>query len=170
MNNKVVKNSIRFVALLILQLFVFNYITIDFFEGIVFYPYIIFILMLPISTNRVVMLFASFFFGLIIDVFANTGGAHATACLVLAYVRPVILVSSFGISYENQTLKFNEVDFKELLIYVLVSTLIHHLVLHNLEVFNLNHILFILKQSVLSTLFTSVGVLIYFGLNQTRHI
>lgn len=170
MNNKVVKNSIRFVVLLILQLFVFNYITIDFFEGIVFYPYIIFILMLPISANRVVMLLASFFFGLIIDVFANTGGAHATACLVLAYVRPVILVSSFGISYENQTLKFNEVDFKELLIYVLVSTLIHHLVLHNLEVFNLNHILFILKQSVLSTLFTSVGVLIYFGLNQTRHI
>lgn len=170
MNSKVVRNSIRFVVLLLLQLLVFNYITIDFFEGVVFYPYIIFVLMLPISTNRLVMLLISFIFGFLLDIFANTGGAHATACLVLAYVRPVILVSSFGISYENQTLKFNEVDFKELLIYVLVSTLIHHLALHSLEVFNTGHILFILKQSLLSTLFTSVGVLIYFGLNQTRDI
>jgi hypothetical protein len=42
------------------------------------------------------------------DIFLNSGGTHATACLVLAYVRPSIFKFSFG-SYEYQTIKLNDV-------------------------------------------------------------
>lgn len=170
MNSTLVSNSIRFVVFILLQVLIFNYITIDFLGGVVFYPCLAFILMLPINTNRIVMLTVSFVFGLLLDVFVNTGGAHATACLVLAYFRPFILVASFGISYEHQTLKFNDVHLKEIIIYVFLSCVLHHLVLFVLEVFNFSQILFILKQTFFSTVFTSVSVLIYFGLTQSKKI
>ncbi len=170
MNNIFVINSARFVVFILLQVFVFNYVSLGFLGGAICYPCIIFVLMLPMHTNRLVLLTISFVFGLLLDMFGNTGGAQAAACLVLAYARPLILVSSFGISYEHQNLKFNDVDLKEIIIYVLLSCLLYHLVLFSLEVFNFSHFLFILKQSLFSTVFTSVSVLIYFGLTQSKKI
>jgi len=170
MNSSIIVNSIRFLVFALLQVLVFNYISIDFLAGAVCYPCVVFILMLPINTNRIFLLTISFIFGLLLDVFENTGGAHATACLLLAYLRPSILVVSFGISYEHQTLKFNDVDLKEIIIYVLLSCLLHHIVLFSLEVFSFSQISFILKQTFFSTVFTSVVVLIYFGLTQSKKI
>jgi hypothetical protein len=42
------------------------------------------------------------------DVFSNSGGVHA-ACVTLAYFRPYIFKFAFGISYEYQTIKLNDV-------------------------------------------------------------
>lgn len=170
MNNTFVVNSARFVVFILLQVFVFNYVSLGFLGGAICYPCIIFILMLPMHTNRIVLITISFTFGLLLDMFGNTGGAQAAACLVLAYARPLILVSSFGVSYEHQNLKFNDVDLKEIFIYVLVSCLVYHLILFSLEVFNFSHFFFILKQSLFSAVFTSVSVLIYFGLTQSKKI
>jgi len=134
------------------------------------YPYIIFILLLPMHTNRLMLLTLSFVFGLILDAFGNSGGAHTAACLVLAYVRPLLLISSFGVSYEHQNLKFNDVDLKGVIIYVVIGCLLHHSVLFWLEVFNASHFLFILKQTLLSTVFTSICVLLYFGITQNKKV
>jgi len=134
------------------------------------YPYVIFILLLPMHTNRIALLTLSFVFGLLLDMFGNSGGAHTAACLVLAYVRPFILVSSFGISYEHQNLKFNDVDLKGVIVYVAVGCLLHHTTLFWLEVFNISHFLFIIKQTILSTVFTSVCVLLFFGLTQNKKV
>jgi hypothetical protein len=52
------------------------------------------------------------------DIFLNSGGTHATACLVLAYVRPSIFKFSFGISYEYQTIKLNDVLTLSVFLYI----------------------------------------------------
>ncbi len=166
MNNNFVGNSVRFILLILLQVLVFNHMPLGFLGNINAFPYVIFVLLLPIKLDRLALLTISFVFGLILDMFENTGGVNAAACLVLAYVRPLLLVSSFGITYENQSLKFADVNFKEMFIYVLVGTLLHHIVLFSLEVFNISHVVFILKQIALSTLFTSVCVLLFFGLTK----
>jgi rod shape-determining protein MreD len=72
-------------------------------------PYILFIILYPVNGNRSGLILASFALGLMMDIFLNSGGTHATACLVLAYVRPSIFKFSFGISYEYQTIKLNDV-------------------------------------------------------------
>ena len=59
--------------------------------------------------NKSGLVVASFILGLIMDMFSNSGGIHATACLVLAYFRPAIFKFAFGLSYEYQTVKLNDV-------------------------------------------------------------
>ena len=71
-------------------------------------PYILFIILYPVNSNRATLLLSSFFLGLIMDLFSNSGGIHATACLVLAYYRPYLFKFAFGVSYEYQTVKLNE--------------------------------------------------------------
>lgn len=53
--------------------------------------YIMFILMLPVNINKVLLLFIAFLTGLTIDIFSGTPGMHASACLVLAFIRPGFL-------------------------------------------------------------------------------
>ena len=46
--------------------------------------------------NKYILIVADWIFlGLIMDLFTNTGGAHAVACTVIAYLRPFFL-SSLG--------------------------------------------------------------------------
>jgi hypothetical protein len=53
--------------------------------------YIYGILMLPITTPRVVLLLAGFGTGMLMDMFTNTGGLHTSACLLLAFFQPLVL-------------------------------------------------------------------------------
>jgi len=170
MNSNLLGNTLRFVVLLLLQVLVFNNILLEFLGNVSPYPYIIFILLLPIQANKISLLTISFVFGLLLDMFGNSGGSHAGACLVLAFVRPFLLVSSFGISYEHQNLKFNDVGLRGVIVYVVIGCVLHHSGLFWLEVFNTSHFLFILKQTLLSTVFTSICVLLYFGLTQNKKV
>jgi hypothetical protein len=118
------------------------------------FPYILFIILYPVNGNKSGLLIASFFLGLIMDMFSNSGGIHTTACLVLAYFRPFIFKFSFGLSYEYQTVKLNDVLTPERFSFILLSVLIHHLILFILEAFQFSFILDILLRTLLSTLFT----------------
>ena len=103
---------------------------------------------------------ASFFLGLIMDMFWNSGGVHAAACLILAYFRPSIFKFSFGLSYEYQTVKLNDSLTPERFSFILIAVIIHHFTLFILEIFKLSSILDILVRTVLSTLFTIITSII----------
>jgi hypothetical protein len=94
------------------------------------------------------------------DIFLNSGGTHATACLVLAYVRPSIFKFSFGISYEYQTIKLNDVLTPERFSFILLSVVIHHLILFLLEAFQISFFLDILIRALLSAVFTIISCII----------
>jgi len=120
------------------------------------YPYILFIILYPVNGNKTVLVVASFLLGLIIDMFNNSGGAHATACLVLAYFRPSLFKFAFGLSYEYQTIKLNDVLTPERFTFILLAILIHHLTLFLLETFQLTYILDTLTRTLLSTVFSII--------------
>jgi rod shape-determining protein MreD len=107
MTNTLFLNIFRFITLLAIQIVAFN--NINFLGFISPFPYILFIILYPVNGNKSGLLLASFFLGLLLDIFSNSGGIHTTACLTLAYFRPVIFKFSFGVSYEYQTIKLNEV-------------------------------------------------------------
>ena len=154
MNSSVLINIFRFILLLLLQVVIFN--RIDLFGFVNPYPYILFILLYPVNGNKAGLLVSSFFLGLILDMFLNSGGSHAVACVTLAYLRPTFFKFSFGVSYEYQTVKINDRLSPERFSFILISVVTHHLILYLLEVFRFSLILDVLLRTLLTTLFTLI--------------
>ncbi len=161
MNSAFLSNIARFILLLATQITIFN--NIDFLGYINPFPYILFIILFPVNGNKSILVLSSFFIGIIIDLFCNSGGVHAASCILLAYVRPIIFKFSFGLSYEYQTVRLNDVLTTERFSFILISVIIHHFSLFLLEVFQLNFLWDILLRTLVSTIFTTIIciVLIY---------
>lgn len=152
MNSIATTHIIRFIVLVLIQALVLN--NINFLGFINPYIYILFIILYPIKNNRLLFIFLSFLLGLTVDLFLDSGGVHAAACVTIAYARPVILKSVFGAIYDHQTIKFSSTEFGQRITYFSIITLIHHLILFSLEIFNTSKIILILKKSLFSSIFT----------------
>lgn len=161
MNSAVLINSFRFILLLTAQILLFN--RIDFLGYVNPFPYLLFIILFPVNGNKSALIISSFFLGLIIDMFGNSGGVHATSCLILAYLRPYLFKFSFGLSYEYQNVKLNDVLTPERFTFILLAVVIHHFSLFLLEIFQLQLLWDVIIRTLLSGLFTIVTcvILIY---------
>ncbi|MGB5417587.1 rod shape-determining protein MreD [Algibacter sp.] len=158
MNSIFSVHTIRFIALVFVQVLILNHINL--LGYINPYLYILFIALFPVKNNRIVLIFLSFLLGITIDMFLDTGGIHAGACVFIAYIRPVILKSSFGMIYEHQTIRFSSVEFGSKLTYFSLLTVIHHFVLFSLEIFSISKILLILQKTLFSSIFTILLIVI----------
>ncbi|HPF97617.1 MAG: rod shape-determining protein MreD [Mangrovimonas sp.] len=158
MNSSIALHISRFVLLVLLQVLILNHI--NFLGYINPYAYILFILLFPISNNRQLFILLSFVLGFTIDLFSDSGGIHAAACVTIAYLRPMILKFTFGTSYEHQTLKIGTSEIGPRITYFTIIILIHHFILFTLEVFNTSNILLIAKKSLFSSIFTLIMCLI----------
>jgi hypothetical protein len=69
--------------------------------------YILFIILYPVNGNKSGLIASSFF--IVLDLFSNSGGIHATACLVLAYLRPSLLNLYLIELWIIKTIKLNDV-------------------------------------------------------------
>ena len=167
MNSVAGINIARFILLLLVQVMICNHI--NFLGYINPYIYIIFIFLFPIKEERLVLLLTSFLLGMLVDMFSDSGGVHAAAAVSLAYARPILLKSSFGMLYEHQSIKFRNTDIGSLITYISLGTVIHHLILFSLEIFNISNILLILQKTLFSSIFTiilSVLIIILFSRNR----
>ena len=162
MNNITILNTVRFLVLVFFQVTVFN--NIQFLGYVTPYPYILFILLYPLTTNRNLFLILSFSLGLIIDIFNNSGGVHTTACITLAFVREHLLKMAFGYSYEFHMMRITDKFSSELVTYVVSCVLIHHIVLISLEIFNINFVTEILLRIFTSSVFTVILIFLIIGL------
>ncbi len=167
MNSALFGNIARFILLLVAQILIFN--NMNLFGYINPYPYILFIILYPVNGNKTGLLVASFLLGIVLDMFCNSGGVHALACLLLAYYRPYIFKFSFGLSYEYQTVKLNDVLTPERFSFLLIAVVLHHFTLFLLEIFRITFILEILLKTFLSTLFTLlVSVIIIYIIKPSK--
>ena len=156
-HNEILINSLRFIFLVFLQVLILN--NINFLGYVNPYVYIYFILMFPLDGNKALLIFLSFLLGLSVDIFEDSGGVHAAACVVIAYLRPLALKFSFGVSYEYNTVKIKKADPLERLTYIVVLVLIHHFTLFAMEILSFNHILLLLKSTLFSGIFTILLIL-----------
>jgi len=153
-NSEVLINSVRFVLLVLLQVVLLDHI--NFLGYINPYLYILFILLFPLTGNKSLLIVLSFLLGLCVDIFNDSGGIHAAASVFIAYIRPLVLKFSFGISYEYNTIRISNVPINQRVLYITVMVLLHHLVLFSLEIFSISHILLILKSTLFSGIFSSL--------------
>ncbi|MBL7902615.1 MAG: rod shape-determining protein MreD [Bacteroidia bacterium] len=89
MTIEIIRNSLRFVLLILLQVILVQNINLG--AYIILFPYVLFVLMLPFETNKHLVLFLSFLLGVIIDFFYDSSGIHTSACTLIGFVRPYVL-------------------------------------------------------------------------------
>ena len=155
MLNDIISNTGRFVFLILLQGIILN--DLNLFDGMAIpYLYILFILLLPLETPRWLQLLLGLICGLAIDMFTNTIGIHASACVFLAFIRPIYLDAiAPRDGYEfGQRPCIPDLGFIWFFKYSAVLILLHHTWLFYIEIYSFKGFFTTFLRIFLSTIFT----------------
>lgn len=154
MNVSLIKYILLFVALILLQEFVFDNIQVG--TLLTPYAYILFILILPFSYAPSVVVIISFFLGLAVDFFTTDMlGLHAFACTITGYLRRFVFKMVRPKDDTEQKVTATTIysmGWRPFLIYSSILVLVHHSVLFVLETFKFHNPLYSLLHIVLSSL------------------
>lgn len=160
MNNPVLTQFWRFLALLLAQVLVFKHIQFSGeawrFLHIFIYP--LFTFLLPIRLQNTAVLILSFIMGLMVDWFYDSPGVHACALVFTAYIRPLVL----GIlePYEGYNMSENpgikRFGFGWFSSYISILLSVHLFVYFSVEAFSFVFIFDI----VMNTLVTFIGTFV----------
>ncbi len=135
MNESSIKQTLWFLALVLVQVLVFNHIHVAGYATPFIYIY--FLLMLNLDTKRNTLLLAGFLLGLVIDMFANTPGMNAAATTLLAFLRPWLLSLFVPRDHtDDRRPGVRSMGFGPFLGYVLTAVFVHHTVLLLLDTFS----------------------------------
>ena len=150
--NQIVKNSIRFISLMLIQVLVLNQIEIGFGIQLMVYP--LFIMLLPVDMSISALLLLAFTLGLSIDSMSNTYGLHASSLVVFAYFRPLIFKISAPRDGYDPLLEtnFQTMGYKWFIKTFGTLLLIHHFWFFLLEIFKFNEIVFVFQKTFLSVI------------------
>ena len=124
--------------------------------------YLGFLLFLPLRTPIVLLLLLGFGLGLTMDIFFDTGGLHAAAAVLLAYVRPWVLrLLTPRDGYDSSdTVNIHLMGWQWFSVYLVLLVLLHHLTFFLLELGSFRHFGLTLGKILVSALFTSLVLLI----------
>jgi rod shape-determining protein MreD len=160
MINSIIRYTVIFVLLLLLQVLIFN--NINFGGYINPYVYLMFIMLLPVEIPGWLLIIISFFTGLFIDFFTGTVGMNAGATVAAGFVRPYVLrFISPRDGYEPGTTPSMLIyGLRWFLLYCLFIVSVHHFVLFSLDVFRFTDFFRTLLRIVLSTIFSTSFILL----------
>ncbi|WP_344974465.1 rod shape-determining protein MreD [Compostibacter hankyongensis] len=156
------KNIIRFVLLLLLQVFVLNKVLIH--EFVNPYLYLLFVLLLPFSMPRAALLLCGLLMGLTLDMFMNTPGMHAAACVLIAFLRPFIinlLAPQGGFDLTQKDPSVTTMGWVPFTVYATILVLVHHIAYFALEVYGFSNPLYFVLKTLLSAA-VSLGLILVF--------
>lgn len=151
---------LNFVFLMLIQLPLVYRITL--FNKAFGFFYVGFILLLPTRLSRSYLMLIGFFSGLLVDVFTNTPGIHASACVFVMFVR------NFWLKVINddwqEIMNLNVVSLKKsgFVGYLFPLIFVHHAILFIVENGGLQHF-----GSLFTTIFFSAifSFIIIFAIN-----
>jgi len=144
----------NFFLLFLIQIFFFKFGVF----GVAFcFPYVYFLLFLPMSTPKGLLLFIGFGYGLLVDVFFDSPGLHAAACTLLAYLRPnVISIITPSGGYDEYTpISVHILGLRWIISYSFLLIGAHHFLLFFLEAFTFMNFFLTLMKIAFSTILTS---------------
>lgn len=154
MLNEVIRNIIRFIILISVQVLILNNIELGRFINP--FLYVLFIIILPFETPKWAVILCAFLIGITMDMFSDTGGMHAAACVFMGYLRPGILkLFSPREGYEfgtQPTVQYLGLPW--FLSYAGVLVFAHHLVLFYIEIFRFSEFFPTFLRVIVSSVFT----------------
>jgi rod shape-determining protein MreD len=159
MINNITTNSVRFFVLIVVQVFFLT--NLSTYNITVPFLYILFILKLPIGTPRFLLFSLAFLLGLSVDIFYNSLGLNAGACVAMATAR-ILLLSFFNqekTEDANITPSIKSFGFQKFMLYSIPLVLIHNLYLYNLEYFKWSEVPEASIQALICTCYTLALIL-----------
>ena len=156
------KNIVRFILLIIVQVYVLDKITLH--AMITPYIYLLFIIWMPFKLSKIWQMIIAGLLGFALDSFRHSPGFHASACVMIAYIRPFlinILIPQEGAdtNYEEPSVK-SMGGFFPYLVYAGILTLIHHSCLFLLEALQFSNFWYFIVKTFLSTIITILLIII----------
>jgi len=155
-------NALRFFILFAIQILIINNINVFIFGYSTPYLYLMFFLMLPFDINRTLLLLLGFASGLLIDFSLDCPGVHASASLIMCFVRPFILKSmSPRQGYDiNSQPSIADYGFRWFFRYAATCVAIHHVMLFFNLSFTLDYSFFLLIRALLNIVITLVLIIL----------
>jgi rod shape-determining protein MreD len=160
--SSLVKNIIRFALFILVQVFVLDKIHLH--QMVTPYLYFLFILWLPFNMSRSWLMLTAFALGITLDSFRHNPGFHAAACVLIAYIRPMLI--SILIPQEGADGNYEEPSAKGLggniqyFIYAAVLTLVHHAWLFILEAWQFGNFWYFIVKTLLSTAISLILIIV----------
>ena len=161
MNNLIVRNTLRFLLLMLLQVLVLNQVYLGGFINP--FLYVLFILMLPTNTNRMLLLLLAFLSGFCVDIFSNILGFHTMAATTVAFCRILFAdrILTRGEQIVIETPSIQSTSFQQIAFYFFVLFFIYNFLYFLLEIFSFRDFWDILLSTTLSTLVVWILALLY---------
>lgn len=140
-----------FAAAVLLQVFLFDNLTISIYLNPLIY--IVFIALLPLDTTPVAVLGAGLALGVTMDFAMGAAGINTIATLLIAFLRPTLagMICGRDNVREGGIPSPARLGQRKFITYLVVLTLVHHTVFFALETLSLAHILHLLLRIVIST-------------------
>jgi hypothetical protein len=160
--NNILKNSIRFILFLVIQIIILNEVP-PLHQFITPYLYFTFLLWLPFGTNRLTLTILGFGLGYSLDVFTNTPGLHAAAATLVGYVRPTVLnllLAQETSEEVNKEPSVGTMGWGAFLIYVFLLTFIHHFYLVLLEWLQFGNFTYFIGKVIATSLMSVLLILL----------
>ncbi len=157
---RIIGHSLRFVILLAMQVLVMRSLVL--FDMGFCFIYLAFLLFLPIQMPPVLLLLLAFVTGITLDIFYDTGGIHAAATVLLAYLRPyILLLLTPRDGYDqNDSVNLHVMGWRWFLVYSFILIFVHHLTFFFLELAGFKLIGFTMLKILVSALFTGTVMII----------
>ena len=157
------REAIQYSLMILLYLFlqIFFMRNIVMFNYAFCFIYIAGVLLLPADVDRMYLLLIAFGIGFTVDVFSNTFGMHASASVMIAYLRPFLIhyqMKSRGAERAEVGLRAQGLG--AFLAYILPLILLHHAMLFFMEMNHFGMILYTLIRIGASTLFTTLLIIL----------
>ena len=113
-----------------------------------------FLILLPFRISRPYLLVMGFFIGLLVDVFSNTPGIHAGACVLVMFIRDLWL--RIVIDDTEELTNINHISLKKtrFILFVLPLVLVHHSFIFIVENGGLHLFGLLSSKTILSSLFS----------------
>lgn len=151
---------ISFFVYLALQVFIMKNVVL--FHTAFCFIYVAYLLLLPVESNPLVLMGIGFLMGFIIDIFYDSLGMHASASVLIMYLRNYWLnsITPQG-GYDSNavpTLAMNGIQWFS--VYATPLVFLHHTVLFFIEAGGFGIFWFTLWKAFISTLLTMVIILI----------
>jgi len=159
--NNTLKYIVLFFISVIVQVLLLNNIQLTTL-GINPYFYILFLILLPFETPQWLLIPLGFTLGLVVDIFSNSFGVHAFACVLLAGVRPFVLqlLSSREGYDQGTTPRIYYYGFGWFAKYSLILTFLHHFAYYYMEFFRFTNFFRTFWIILFTTLFSFIIILV----------
>jgi hypothetical protein len=165
MGQSSIANIIRFIIILLVQVLILKRVDLSFgnfdYIHILFYP--AFILSLPVSLPRQLVIVLGFIMGIMVDIFYDSPGVHASALVAVAFARGLVLraLEPQGGYKTKNTPGIRDFDLGWFFIYSSILMAIHCGIYFFMEAFSFKHVFDIFLNTIFSFIFSMIFILLY---------